>query len=81
MPIRIEPDGELTPEEAAAVHAAIERYAATSAGKAPVADGPDPWAEAARTRAMRGERPVRTGGRDEWQAARDHRRRSREATT
>jgi hypothetical protein len=80
MRVRIEADAELTPDEAAAVRAAIERFA-ESGGPVPVSGDTDRWAGAARPRSARRERVVRTGGRDEWQAARDRRRRSKEATT
>jgi len=70
MRLRIEGPAELTPDEAAAVRAALERYAA--GGPSPGA-GPQPgWTR--RDEAIRG-RPALRGGRAAWQAARDRRRR------
>jgi hypothetical protein len=80
--VRIEADAELTPEEVTAVRAALERYAATSGSAMPASGDPAPWAGAARPgRARRRDVSARTGGRAEWQAARDRRRRTREAQT
>jgi hypothetical protein len=82
MRVRIEADAELTPEEVTAVRAALERFAATSGSVAAASGDPAPWARAARPRrAQRRDIPARTGGREEWQAARDRRRRTREAQT
>jgi hypothetical protein len=81
MRVRIEADAELTPEEATAVRAALERYATTSGSVKAASGDPAPWARAARPRrAGRRDVSARTGGRDAWQAARD-RRRTREAQT
>ena len=64
MRLRMEAPAELTPEEAAAVRAALERYA-EAGGRQPR------WTQRAREEAVRG-RPV---GRAAWQEARDRRRR------
>jgi hypothetical protein len=69
--MRIETDGDLTPEEAAAVRTALEQYAATADGAA--ASSRRGWADTARRESIRG-RPPRRGGREAWQAARDRRR-------
>jgi hypothetical protein len=79
MRMRIEADAELSPEEATAVRAALERYAAAANREVSACGQPSPWARAAR--ALGGEAGWRTGGREEWQAARDRRRRTREAAT
>jgi hypothetical protein len=79
--VRIEADAELTPEETRAIHAALEQYAATRGGDVSELDATAPWARAARMWAARGEDRPHGGGRDEWQAARDRRRRTGEATT
>jgi hypothetical protein len=82
MRVRIEADAELTAEEVTAVRAALERYAATSGSAMPASGDPAPWARAARPlRARPRDVPARTGGRDAWQATRDHLRRTREAQT
>jgi hypothetical protein len=64
MRLRIEAPAELTPQEAAAVRAALERYAAVG-GQLPR------WTRQAREEAIR-DRPR---GRAAWQEARDRRRR------
>jgi hypothetical protein len=71
MDVRIEADGDLSAEEAAAVRAAVERYAATADGSGTAVRGG--WADTARRESIRG-RPPRPGGREAWQAARDRRR-------
>jgi hypothetical protein len=82
MRVRIEADAELTPEEETAVRTALERFAATSGPVMAAAGDPAPLARAARPpRARRRDVPARIGGREEWQAARDRRRRTREAQT
>jgi hypothetical protein len=72
MRLRIEAPAELTPEEAAAVRAALERYAAAG-GPAARAGHQARWTRRAREEALR--RTVRLGGRTAWQGARDRRRR------
>jgi hypothetical protein len=72
MGVRIEADGDLSPDEAAAVREAVERYRQTAAG--PVRDATDSWTGTARRESIRG-RPPRPGGREAWQAARDRRHR------
>jgi hypothetical protein len=71
MDVRIEADGDLSAEEAAAVRAAVERYAGTADGPGTAVRGR--WADTARRESIRG-RPPRPGGREAWQAARDRRR-------
>jgi hypothetical protein len=71
MNVRIEADGDLSAEEAAAVRAAVERYAAAADGSGTAVRGG--WAEMARRESIRGH-PPRPGGREAWQAARDRRR-------
>jgi hypothetical protein len=78
MGVRIEADGDLSPEEAAAVRAAVERYAATAEG--PAARRAGGWDDIARRESIRG-RPPRPGGREAWQAARDRRRGTGEQAT
>ena len=75
MGVRIEADGDLSPEEAAAVRAAVERYAETADASPGSAEGR--WTDTARRESIRG-RPPRRGGREAWQAARDRRRGGRE---
>jgi hypothetical protein len=75
MGVRIEADGELSPDETAAIRAAVERY--TETADAPVHGATSGWADAARGESIRG-RPPRPGGREAWQAARDRRRETRE---
>jgi len=81
MRMHIQADGDLTPEEASAVHAALERYAATSRAALQERDEPGPWARAARARQGRGAGRARSGGRGDWQASRDRRRRAKEGAT
>jgi hypothetical protein len=76
--VRIEADAELTPEEARAVRAALERYAATARGPAPADAGG--WTHTARGESIRGRAPAK-GGRAAGQAARDRRRRTGERAT
>ena len=73
MRLRIEAGEELTPEEAAAVRAALERYATTAAGRGQAAGEQARWTRVGREETIRG-RPVRRGGRAAWQEARDRRR-------
>jgi hypothetical protein len=73
MRLRIEAPAELTPEEAAAVRAALERYAAATGGPAPAGGEQGRWTRTGREETIRG-RPVRPGGRAAWQEARDRRR-------
>ena len=72
MGVRIEADGDLSPDEAAAVRAAVERYAETTDGTC------RRWRRAVgRTRHdgnRFGDVHPRPGGREAWQAARDRRR-------
>jgi hypothetical protein len=78
MGVRIETSHDLSPEEAEAVRAALEQYAATAAAPATVAAGR--WADTARRESIRG-RPPQPGGRETWQAARDRRRETGERLT
>jgi hypothetical protein len=72
MGVRIETNGELSAAEAAAVRAAVERYAETAEGGGR-GGAAGRWTDTARRESIRG-RPPRAGGRDAWQAARDRRR-------
>ncbi len=75
--MRIETDGDLSAEEAAAVRAAVEQFALTANDRGSAAGE---WTNNARRESIRG-RPPRPGGRETWQAARDRRREARERAT